>query len=90
MLSTTRAFYGITAYFKLIHQHFAMVALDLDSPAFDSSAGTAFLLQLFGEDFEFVAIERHTSDYCDTFTPAAFCFTGETYDTVTLCMPDFI
>ena len=87
---STCAFYSITANFQLFHKHFAMVALNLDSPTFYGPAGAAFLFQLFGEVFEFVAVERYTGDDGDTLTPAALCFPLETDNAVTFCMPDFI
>ncbi len=50
-----------------------MIALDLDDPVFDRPAGTAFLLELFGQFFE---VLRWQSKPCDEGYPLAFASLG--------------
>lgn len=59
-----------------------MVTLDFYDALFDSSTGTAALLEGFGEYFEFCLSQRHAADGRDALAFSAAGFTADAHDTV--------
>ena len=67
---------------KFLHQDIPVISLDFNIPLLDSSSGSAFLLELFGQSFQLCIPKGHAAYDSYSLTLSALGFPADAYNSV--------